>query len=137
MNLIEKFVYLLGWLRIVISPLSAGAIIGFFYAQYNRGTTGMIIGIGIYAQSKHTSGFRYYPSRKKSIARNIKTDTLLYNPSRSFLSPFSYICPTPHKRGKSHSQRITILHVLQQFISKKIRNSSSFRWGRYSWPRIT
>ena len=31
MNLIEKFVYLLAWLRIFISPFSAGIIIGFLF----------------------------------------------------------------------------------------------------------
>ncbi len=48
MNLIEKFVYLLGWLRIFISPFSAGAIGGFLYWRNNPDSkTSMFIGAGI------------------------------------------------------------------------------------------
>ena len=46
MNFIEKFVFLIGWLRIVLSPLAIGVIVGFIVSKCFAGTSGIIIGVG-------------------------------------------------------------------------------------------
>ena len=46
MNFIEKFVFLIGWLRIVLSPLAIGVIVGFIVSKGFAGTSGITIGVG-------------------------------------------------------------------------------------------
>ena len=45
MNIIEKIVFLIGWIKIVFSPFAIGVILGFLTYKYFPGTAGIICGL--------------------------------------------------------------------------------------------